>query len=402
MDIYSRKTNWKIILLLAAIAFVLLSLLYTNRLAINIAKEERKRVELWTEAVEVVSRDSENPNVGDLTFVFNIIQSNKTIPLIWVDEHDKVKDILNFPERISENPDRIQVELKKLKANGNKPIEIESIRGPKEYVFYKDSYLLRMLNIFPLVQFLLIGLFLLVGYFGFSAARRAEQNQVWVGMAKETAHQLGTPLSAIVGWLEHIKMMYGEQEGMDVVLKELKKDVGRLELIAERFSKIGSSPQMEEANILENLKKNMEYMKRRAPKRVVFEYPDPKIEQVLITHINPPLFDWVLENLLRNALDAMGGEGLIKGECFEDDDYVFIDISDTGKGIPRAKQKTVFQPGFTTKKRGWGLGLSLTKRIVENYHSGKIFVKESVVNEGTTFRIQLPKKAVINDKEKDL
>jgi len=270
----------------------------------------------------------------------------------------------------------------------NPSIKIES-KGVVQYLYYKNTRLLSLLQYFPFVQLSLITIFLIVGYFGFSSARRAEQNQVWVGMSKETAHQLGTPISSMVAWYEHLKM---EAEGDDYqlgILAEFRKDIARLELIADRFSKIGSKPKLESVNIYKTIQHTFIYMKRRAPKKVEFDFPDAS--ESLQAQVNPPLFDWVLENLLKNALDATGGKGKISAEVFEDEKYVYIDVSDTGKGIPSGKLSTVFQPGYTTKKRGWGLGLSLTKRIVENYHSGRIFVKESQLNRGTTFRIQLPK-----------
>ena len=236
----------------------------------------------------------------------------------------------------------------------------------------------------------MILIFFGVGYWAFSQARSAEQNRVWVGLAKETAHQLGTPLSSLVAWLEYLKMSTEDDEEIQSILVEFRKDLGRLELVAERFSKIGSIPSLEPCDLHQQLTKNFNYMKRRAAKKMQFILPE-KTEESVVVNINPPLFDWVIENLLKNALDAMGQEGTISADYVEDKQYICIDISDTGKGIPTSKLKTVFEPGFTTKKRGWGLGLSLTKRIVENYHSGKIFVKESVVNKGTTFRITLPK-----------
>jgi len=236
----------------------------------------------------------------------------------------------------------------------------------------------------------LIAAFISFGYLGFSSARRAEQNRVWVGMAKETAHQLGTPISAIMAWIEHLKMMAGDNEAIKEVVTELGNDVNRLDLVADRFSKIGSAPDLEKVNIYEELESCRLYMEKRAPRKVAFNFPG-LVTPPLYVKINPHLFDWVIENLLRNALDAMEGTGEINAEIYEEKEYVVIDISDTGKGIPSSKLKTVFQPGYTTKKRGWGLGLSLAKRIIETYHSGRIFVKKSLINVGTTFTIKLPK-----------
>jgi signal transduction histidine kinase len=248
------------------------------------------------------------------------------------------------------------------------------------------------LRYFPFVQFVLIAAFVAFGYMGFSSARRAEQNRVWVGMAKETAHQLGTPISAIVAWIEHLKLIREPDEEVQEVVGELRNDVSRLELIADRFSKIGSAPKLEPINIYEELDQCRAYMQRRASRKTAFNFPPADSPEKLV-YINSHLFDWVVENLLRNALDAMEGKGSITADIYDDQDYVYADFTDTGKGIPDSKFKTVFRPGYTTKKRGWGLGLSLAKRIIEEYHNGKIFVKRSEEGEGTTFTIQLPKRS---------
>jgi signal transduction histidine kinase len=239
-----------------------------------------------------------------------------------------------------------------------------------------------------LVQFILIATFILFGYLGLSSARRSEQNQVWVGMAKETAHQLGTPISAIIGWIDHLKMKHERDAETQDILLELEKDVDRLELITERFSKIGSAPALQAVNIAVELDKCRSYMQKRSSRQIDFPTPNSDVANVMI---NPPLFDWVIENLLRNALDAMEGKGKITATIAEDKRFVFIELSDTGKGIPAGKHKIVFEPGYTTKKRGWGLGLSLAKRIIEDYHKGKIYISRSAPNEGTTFTIRLSK-----------
>ncbi len=385
MDIYQKKSRWKLMLALAGLAIVLISLAYTNQIARQIAEEERAKVKLWADAINASNILNEPKG---LTFVSSIIIGNKTIPAILTDELGNIQFDTNLPANRERTDAYLQKELAIMK-QANEPIRIENY-GVVNYLYYKNTRLLTLLQYFPFIQLALIALFLLVGYWAFSSARRAEQNQVWVGMSKETAHQLGTPISSMVAWHEHLKIAAEGNEYQQSILKEFRKDVGRLELIAERFSKIGSKPTLEPVNIYETLESTFKYMKRRAPKNVEFHYPDTS-QAPLQAHINPPLFDWVLENLLKNALDALGGTGKISGEVFEDEKYTYIDISDTGKGISPGKLRTVFQPGYTTKKRGWGLGLSLTKRIVENYHSGRIFVKESALNKGTTFRIQLPK-----------
>jgi signal transduction histidine kinase len=274
-------------------------------------------------------------------------------------------------------------------------------------IYYTDSHNLKLLKYYPIFQFILIALFIVFGYLGFNSTRRNEQNRVWVGMAKETAHQLGTPIAAIMGWIEHLKMNHEEDEMTQEIVKELENDVQRLSLVADRFSKIGSEPELEVTNMYEAIERCRVYMEKRAPRKVVFDFPkfdarqtsEPLYQADNTTpyagvKLNNHLFDWVVENLIRNALDAMEeGKGTITAHIYEDGNRVAVDISDTGKGIPSSSFKSVFQPGFTTKKRGWGLGLSLGKRIIENYHGGKIFVKDSVVGKGTTFSIRLPKVA---------
>jgi two-component sensor histidine kinase len=271
-------------------------------------------------------------------------------------------------------------------AEQNQPIEVEFGDGTKSYIFYQESTLLTQLKYYPWVMFSIIGLFLLVAYLLFSTARRVEQNQVWVGMAKETAHQLGTPLSSLIAWLEILRGKGLDKETAD----EISKDVKRLETITERFSKIGSSPKLDYIDVVSVLQDAVNYMKLRTSKNVVFTMDSGK-EKTIEALLNVPLFEWVIENLIRNAVDAMDGKGEIKINISDQMQYVYIDITDTGKGIVKSRYKTIFQPGYTTKQRGWGLGLSLTKRIIENYHAGKIFVKTSEIDKGTTFRIVLNK-----------
>ncbi len=265
-------------------------------------------------------------------------------------------------------------------------IEVDLGNREKSYIFYEDSFLLKQLKYYPFVQFAIIGMFLLIAYTLFSTARKSEQNQVWVGMAKETAHQLGTPLSSLIGWLEYMKLKGTDEE----MVREIEQDVKRFEMITERFSKIGSVPKLEKENIMSVLEDAVGYVKQRTSAKVSFSI-NSENGPVVNAPLNVPLFAWVIENLCRNAVDAMSGEGSIRIEVSDQHQFVYIDVSDTGKGIPKSKFKTVFEPGFTTKQRGWGLGLSLTKRIIENYHSGKIFVKESEPGRGTTFRIVLNK-----------
>jgi signal transduction histidine kinase len=268
----------------------------------------------------------------------------------------------------------------------NVPLEISILGGNKNYVLYKDSTLLVKLRYYPYFQLAVIALFLMVSYLAFSSSRKAEQNQVWVGMAKETAHQLGTPLSSLIAWLEFLKM-----KGTDAAYTvEIEKDVKRLQTITERFSKIGSAPALQKENIHHVLQHSVDYIKSRTSERVSFIISDTGINTV-VAPLNIPLFEWVVENLLKNSIDAMDGIGKVTISITDQHQFVYIDISDTGKGIPKSSYKTIFKPGFTTKNRGWGLGLSLSKRIIEEYHDGQIFVKSSESNKGTTFRIVLKK-----------
>ncbi len=389
MDIYNRKSRWKIYLGIAGAIIVAISMAYTSYLSNKLAEEERNKVALYVMAQERVNNLSEIEAVindscpqPDLTLHLTVLQANNTIPVIAVNERGRVDFSVN-------TQDTSQVYLLREIANMEEE-GFEPIQSTAHKIYYKESTLLRQLRYFPFVQFILIAAFVAFGYMGFSSARRAEQNRVWVGMAKETAHQLGTPISAIVAWIEHLKMIREEDAEVQEVLGELRNDVSRLELIADRFSKIGSAPKLEPINVYQELDQCRAYMQRRASRKISFDFPTPEQPAQMI-HINPHLFDWVVENLLRNALDAMEGKGSVEAEVYQDKDYVYIDISDTGKGIPDGKFKTVFQPGYTTKKRGWGLGLSLAKRIIEEYHNGKIFVKRSEGGKGTTFTIQMPK-----------
>ena len=380
MDIYQKKSRWKIYLAIAGVAIMLISMVFTNFLANKLAKDERIKVDLYFKAVQRI-QDLTKPG-GDFIMEGYVTTAINDIPVILVGETGKITQSINFPE----NAD-LEKELEKIKASGIQPVVGGD--GYGKYAYYKQTRILTLLEYFPWVQALLFFAFIGIGYIAFSIARKAEQDQVWVGMAKETAHQLGTPISAIIAWLENLKLMKSEDDETMEIVEELENDVERLNLIADRFSKIGSTPKLEELSVAYQLAECRQYMEKRAPRKVSFDFPDEN--QGFMANINPPLFNWVVENLIRNALDAMGGKGIIKATITEDNSHITINLSDTGSGIPSNKLKTVFEPGFTTKKRGWGLGLSLAKRIIESYHSGKIFVKSSIVNEGTTFTIKLLK-----------
>lgn len=359
------------------------SLMYTNQLAGKLADEERKRVELWADGTKFLATSADQN--ADLSFVFEVIKSNSTIPLILTDGEQNIISLRNFDEERSQDPEYQQKQLANILGK-NEPIEIELYGGTKNYIYYDNSDLYYQLKYYPYLSLGIISIFILVAYFAFSFARKAEQDQVWVGMAKETAHQLGTPLSSLIAWIEYLKL----KDVDPATLADMKKDVSRLETITERFSKIGSVPELQQEDIAAVLDESIDYMRTRSSKKVAFTFETNGISGLMVP-LNVPLFAWVIENLCRNAIDAMEGAGAINIEITDAGNAVTIDVSDTGKGIPRSKFETVFQPGYTSKKRGWGLGLSLTKRIVEQYHGGKIIVRNSEIGKGTTFRITINK-----------
>jgi signal transduction histidine kinase len=382
MDIYKERSTSNIYIAIMGILAVLFSFLYTNNLAKKLREEERNKVVCWFAAQESLRKETDANCDEDLAL--KIIELNSTIPVIWTDTIDNVVDIRNFGAL-----DTMDAHTKQKVLNDVKKEKIPPVLGTNYRIYYTHSILLTQLQYYPIIQLGILALFLAFGYLSLNFSRRAEQDKVWVGMAKETAHQLGTPISGLVAWVEHLKMMNEDNEETIEILGEFTTDINRLQLVADRFSKIGSAPELVATNVYEIMNKCREYMQRRAPRKVVFDFA-PAPEPPLFAQINAPLFEWVVENLLRNAIDAMEeGKGTISTRIYTQQKMICIDIKDTGKGIPNNKFKTVFKPGYTTKKRGWGLGLSLTKRIVDEYHNGKIFVKESTVGEGTTFTIQL-------------
>jgi signal transduction histidine kinase len=387
---HGARLRW--FLLLGGLVVVLASMVFTLRLSQRIKEQEQKKMELWAEAYKrLLSASEEELNNCDFTLHSLIQSSNTNIPVILCDEDYRILEVLNYGYEYKGHEDFFRQELNRLRSAEQPPIIIET-PVLKNYLYYSDSTLISSLNYFPYIQFGLLGLFLLFSYLTIMASWRAEQERIWVGMAKETAHQLGTPITSLVGWVENIKFMYEEDENAQMIANEINKDIQMLQIVAERFSKIGAIPELKPHNLYDSLQKHLDYIRQRAPRRVRFDFPDPQ-QGPLQVQINPLLFDWVIENLLKNALDAMEtGEGEISAEVSQDERHIFLDIKDTGKGMPKNLYKKIFQPGFSTKKRGWGLGLSLCKRIIEEYHSGKIFVKSSTPNMGTTFRIQLPKK----------
>jgi signal transduction histidine kinase len=384
LEFYFRKRRWKILLLLLAVVIGIGSFAYTNWLVKRMAIEERKTVELWAEATQKLANYDINSK-QDITFLVDVISRNTSIPIIITDSIGHISDVRNiaFSE---ENKDKIWLrEFLKMKEE-NPPIIISVSETETQYLYYSDSVLLENLKYYPVIQFAVIFLFILVAYLAFSSSRNAEQNQVWVGMSKETAHQLGTPISSLMAWVELLKM----QNIDETLIQEFEKDTHRLEKITERFSKIGSVPELVRTDVAETIRSSVDYLRTRSSSKVkyILDFDEQLKYEV---PLNASLFSWVIENLCKNAIDAMNNSGTILISILEKGDQILIDVADTGKGISKSYHKTVFQPGFTTKKRGWGLGLSLAKRIVENYHKGKIFLKQSEINKGTTFRIVLQK-----------
>ena len=382
-----RIRQVKILLVIAAIVIAVVSLLVSRYLVRDLASEERNKMEVWAEAMRALNQADENT---DMNLVLKVIDENHTIPVVVLDNAGNAQIFRNLKIKGKTYDDSIAyatVEGKKMKDAGRSiKINLDEIaKGDYIEVCYDESIMLRRLNVYPYWVLGLVMLFVVVAIFALLTSKKAEQNKVWVGLSKETAHQLGTPISSLMAWTEILKEAYPD----DALIPEMDKDVKRLQLIAERFSKIGSLPEPVPSSLLEVMTHVIDYMDRRTSNKVQMIRNFP--EQDIIVKINPSLFEWVIENLCKNAVDAMEGEGTITLFMQEHQDKVIIEVSDTGKGISRKNINNVFKPGFTTKKRGWGLGLSLAKRIVEEYHKGKIYVLSSEVGKGTTFRIDLKK-----------
>ncbi len=379
---FQQLLNWRTGLAAIAIGIVIGTIFYSRYLARKIASEERRKVELWVEA----SKSFLNPEISDTRLSFKILSENDDIPIIETDGRDSVTNYVNLDSaRAANSPAYLQEQLESLKSI-NQPIiftdPLDSTRINRYY--FGHTSLLNEVRYYPLIQLFIVGLFIIVTVFALRSSYRSVQNQVWAGMAKETAHQLGTPVSSLEGWVEVMR----DRPENQAIIQELEKDVNRLRLVSDRFGKIGSTPQLEEHNLVTQINSMVEYIRKRSPGRINF-LVDTHGKDHVIARISPPLFDWVIENLLKNALDAMEGKGSIRVDIREEKDRIVIDVTDTGKGISKQHISTVFKPGFTTKKRGWGLGLSLSKRIISQYHQGEIFVKSSEIGKGTTFRIIL-------------
>jgi signal transduction histidine kinase len=384
LSIYYKKNNWKIVLLLVALVIGSVSLYYTSRVVHNIEKQEKKKMLLWARATrDLSSADDLDQNQE---FLLDILRENDNIPVILTDDKLDILSYLNIDPDLAEEPGYLERQLVVMRQQ-HEPIVIEPFEGERQYIFFKDSDLLYQLRYYPYFQLGVISVFLLVSYIAFSMSRRYEQDFLWVGMAKETAHQLGTPISSLLAWHEYLRSTV-QNETDSEMLEEVGKDLERLQTITERFSKIGSVPILEAADLNQVLSEAMGYMRKRASDKVRFELQQS--EKPLLVPVNIPLFEWVIENLTKNALDAMSGLGSITLSLSLQGKNAIIDFTDTGKGIPSNQFQAIFKPGITTRKRGWGLGLTLVKRIIEKYHNGKIFVRWSEPGKGTTFRIQLP------------
>lgn len=375
--------NWRTGLALIAIAIVSGTIFYSQYLARKIALEERQKVEEWVEATKLLLHDT--TGISD-KLVSIIIAENKTIPIIVADEKGIILDHVNLDSTsVANDTGYVQKKLNEFKSQ-NRPIEWTNPlnHAERNLYYYGHTTLLNQVRYYPLVQLFIVSMFIIITLLALTTSFRSSQNQVWAGMAKETAHQLGTPLTSLQGWVEMLKENYSDEK----IVQEMEKDVNRLKLVSDRFGKIGSTPHLEKHNIVSQVASMMEYIRKRATGKVQFQLNTHNINEINAM-ISPPLFDWVIENLLKNALDAMEGKGMITIHMWQQDGETFIDVTDTGKGIAKQNISKVFKPGFTTKKRGWGLGLSLSKRIIEQYHKGQLSVKSSEPGKGTTFRIVL-------------
>lgn len=383
MKAYNHKTYFKLFLLICAILIGVGSLWYTNKLTQELKIEEQKKVELWAAAMQqLVDLDDPEENIA---FLFQIIEGNNTVPLILVDEVGDTISTRNLNKNKLGNKKYLERQLKLMKAEQD-PIEIVISEDRSDFMYYKSSLLLTKLMYFPYVQLGVIIFFVFVSYLAFNSSRKFEQNQVWVGLTKEAAHQLGTPTSSLSGWVDVMKMKKFDEN----LVEEFEKDVKRLEKITERFSRVGSTPRLVPINIIPILFNTVDYLKSRLSDQIRFKFNFEKNDELVLS-INTTLFEWVIENLLKNAVDAMKGGGLVEMNLRVLSHNIYIDIKDSGKGIPKSKFKTIFKPGYTTKDRGWGLGLSLSKRIVEDYHKGDLFVENSELNKGSCIRIVLNK-----------
>ena len=384
MKWFSNFRNVKIVLIVVAALIAATSLIVSNALVSDLKTEERKKMQVWADAMDYLNRADENT---DLSLVLSVLNGNTTIPVVVTDKKGAISQHRNI--EIPSDTDSLAVLMDvvaRMRADG-RIIRVDLGTDGEDYfeVCYSESLILKQLAYYPYVQLIVVLLFFVVCFFAILSSKRAEQNRVWVGLSKETAHQLGTPISSLMAWTTVLKEKYPSDE----LIPEMERDVARLQRVAERFSKIGSLPEPTSEDAVDVVERAVEYMKRRSPSQVTYTFNAPR--RPLLVRMNAPLIEWVVENLCKNAVDAMNGAGAIDISLKQSKDYIYLEVSDTGKGIPKSKHKQVFEPGYTTKKRGWGLGLSLAKRIVEEYHKGRIYVKKSAVGRGTTFCVELKK-----------
>jgi len=383
MNIYRRKLVWKAFLLIFAVLIGLGSLFYTRDLVSRLKTEEKKKAELWAEAFRRLVRLSDSSD--NLDFIFSIIEDNKTVPVILIDYKDNIIAQRNLPSSMEHDTLSLVRELKRMEKR-NEPISVDLGNGIYQYLYYRESTLLRQLKIYPFVQMGIILLFIVVAYVAFNASRVAEQNQVWVGLSRETAHQLGTPASSLSAWVELFKTRYPGTEMGDY----LAADVDRLGRVAERFSLIGSKPKLYPVNLAGLAEETIGYLRKRIASTIDLQVITEEIKHLEVP-VNPILLGWVIENIVKNSVDAMKGNGTVFIRITETEKEAFIDIEDTGKGIHKKNFRNIFKPGFSTREHGWGLGLSLSKRIIEDYHKGKIFIRYSEPGKGTSMRVALKK-----------
>lgn len=384
MKWFSNFRNVKIVLIVVAALIAATSLIVSNALVSDLKTEERKKMQVWADAMDYLNRADENT---DLSLVLSVLNGNTTIPVVVTDKKGAISQHRNI--EIPSDTDSLAVLMDvvaRMRADG-RIIRVDLGTDGEDYleVCYSESLILKQLAYYPYVQLIVVLLFFVVCFFAILSSKRAEQNRVWVGLSKETAHQLGTPISSLMAWTTVLKEKYPSDE----LIPEMERDVARLQRVAERFSKIGSLPEPTSEDAVDVVERAVEYMKHRSPSQVTYTFNAPR--RPLLVRMNAPLIEWVVENLCKNAVDAMNGAGVIDISLKQSKDYIYLEVSDTGKGIPKSKHKQVFEPGYTTKKRGWGLGLSLAKRIVEEYHKGRIYVKKSAVGRGTTFCVELKK-----------
>ena len=379
MRLSENKVLFKYLFILVAVFIAIGSVVISNLLVNDLAKEERNKISIWAEATKEVASSKNGQN--NMNLIIKILESNTTIPVILHDSKEDCFTSVNIDLPETAEQDFLRKKAEKFK-HKNEPIVIEA-EDFEQYVYYDDSYTLKQLQAYPYIQMGVLFVFVLTSILAFLSSKRLEQDRLWVGLTKETAHQLGTPISSLMAWIEYLRMKHTDPS----ILESMEKDIVRLQMITDRFSKVGSAPALELADMGKLIVSTVDYLSSRISKKVnfVFQIPDEPI----YAKVSTTLFEWVIENLTKNAVDAMSGQGEITFTLEKIEDRVFIDISDTGKGLLKSKFKEIFTPGYTTKSRGWGLGLSLAKRIVEQYHGGRIYVKSSEINIGTTFRIEL-------------